>query len=248
MTIPAEASEIEDFTPASLANLPSPPVFKLRPATGREWRKYQYIMRAEGLTYHSKDDIRSEMLRALASLYSEEQAGEATARLRSFWALVDQNGEPAPAEAAGVDDLVARLTREWPPLARIGADNIRFVEESMSIAVSMFVVGWSGLDLPYRREDGRMPLSLVDELEDKLKSIEQAALVDKVEGVTRPGVAFAELCNAAHSRLHLTEDEVKNSSSPPSTPPGRSGSKTKRSRRAASSSKASASSGPAPTA
>jgi hypothetical protein len=242
MTVPAEASEIEDFTPPSLLNLPSPPVFKLRPATGREWRKYQYVMRAEGLTYHSKEDIRAEMLRALAALYSPDDCASATARLRSYWALLDQSGTPAEADIAAVDDLVARLTREWPPLARAGADNMRFLEESMSIAVSMFVVGWTGLDLSYRRNDGRVPLDLIDELEDALQALERQAKADKVEGVGRPGTAWVELCNAAHARLSLTKEEEKKSSSPPSAPPVRSGSRTTRSRRAASSSKTSASS------
>ncbi|HYC81500.1 MAG TPA: hypothetical protein VEB65_06920 [Solirubrobacterales bacterium] len=248
MTVPAEASEIEDFTPPSLLNLPSPPVFKLRPATGREWRKYQYIMRAEGLTYHSTDDIRAEMLRALEALYSPDDCTAAMARLRSLWALVDQKGQPDEAEAIAVHDLLGRLTREWSPLARAGADNMRFLEEASSIAVSMFLVGWTGLDLSYRRTDGRVPLDLIDELEDALQRLERQAVEDKVEGVGKPGTAFDELCSAAHSRLSLTREEEKNSSSPPSIPSGRNGSKTRPSRRAGSSSKTSASSDQAPAA
>lgn len=248
MAVPIEADDIESFTPASLTNLPAPPVFKLRPATGREWRTYQYIMRSEGLTYHGTEDIRGEMLRAVDALYTQSEAAAVTARLRAYWALVDQKGEPEEAEAAAVDDLVARLTRAWPALSRAGADNMRFLEESMSIAVSMFVAGWSCLDLVYRREEGRVPLQLIDDLEEKLKEIEAQAIADKVKGVAKPGVAFIELCNAAHSRLSLTREEEKNSSSPPSTPAGRSGSKTRQSPRAASSSKASASSGQAPAA
>jgi hypothetical protein len=86
-------SEIEPFTPPSLANLAVPPVFKLRPADGREFRKYQYVMRAEGLDYHSKEDFRAEMVRALGKLYSPEQAQAAEGRLRTFWAMLDQDAE-----------------------------------------------------------------------------------------------------------------------------------------------------------
>lgn len=250
--IPVESSEIEAWQPPSLANLPAPPVFKLRAASGREMRKYQYVMQVEGLEYHSMDAIRGEVLVALKALYTPDLFEASAARLRSFWALLDQNAkaanggkvEPDPAEEEAVNDLVERLTREWRPLARMGADNMRFVEESLRIAVSMFLVGWSGLDLAYRREDGRVPLGLIDELEEKLQAIERQAKADQVEGVGRPGMAFIELCNAAQKRLRLTEDEEKKSSSPPSSPPGRSGSKRKSSRKtAAASSRASASSG-----
>jgi hypothetical protein len=107
----------------------------------------------------------------------------------------------------------------------------------------MFLVGWSGFDLGYRREDGRVPLALIDDLEDKLQEIETQAIADKVEGVIRPGIAFLEISNAAYRRLHLTGDEEKNSSSPPSSPSTPSGSTTRRSRKTAgASSKASASS------
>lgn len=241
--IPTESSDIEEFVPPSLANLAAPPVFKLRPANGREFRKYQYVMRAEGLDYHTRDDFRAEMVRALGKLYSPEQAQEAEGRLRSIWEMVDQKVDPDPVEAEALDDLVARLTREWRPLATMGADNMRFQEESLRVAISMFLVGWSSFDLGYRREDGRVPLGLIDDLEDKLQGLEKKAIEDKVEGVLTPGIAFLELSNAAYRRLHLTGDEKKNSSSPPSSPPTRSGSTKRRSRKTAgASSKASASS------
>lgn len=241
--VPTEAGEIQGFTPDSLKNIAAPPVFKIRPAGRREWQQYQYLLRSEGLEHNTKEDFRDETLRALRSLYSEEQAQEYGARLRAYWTLIDQKGTPEPAELDAVNDLTERLARTWKPLARMAADNIRFGEESMKIAVSMFLVGWSRIDLPYRKEDGRTPLELLDELEKKLQAIEQQAIDDKVEGVARKGVAYLEIANACFKQLRITEDEEKNSSSPPPSPNDQSGSTKKRSpKTAAASSKASASS------
>ena len=120
---------------------------------------------------------------------------------------------------------------------------MRFVDESMKIAASMFIAGWSNVDLSYSRDAGRVPLQRLDELETWLEKVETAAKKDKVEGVADPGTAFVQLCNAAYSRLHLTEDEEKNSSSPPPSPPDQGGSTKKPSRKTgAAGSKASASS------
>ena len=100
MTVPAEASEVEDFTPASLANLPAPPVFLLRAASGRDWRRYQYTLRAEGLEYHGSEAFRDEALRALRALWSDGDYEANAARLRAYWTLIDQGGEPEPADVS----------------------------------------------------------------------------------------------------------------------------------------------------
>lgn len=249
MTIPAEASELEAFTPSVLNNLAVPPVFTLRPASGREWRKYQYIMRAEGLEYHDQEAFRAETLRALKALWSDDDYEPNASRLRNFWLLIDQNGNPDPVEAEAVNELTERLAREWRPLSAMAADNMRFVDESMKIAVSMFVVGWSGVGVPYGREAGRVPLEKIDQLEDWLLAQEKEAKANQVEGVDKPGTAFVQLCNSAYSRLHLTGQEEKNSESPPPAPQGQNGSTKKPSRKTAGArSKASASSAAGPTA
>lgn len=245
--IPVEADELQEFVPTVLANLPAPPVFLLRSASGREWRKYQYIMRAEGLEFHSKDAFRAETLKALQELWSPADFEAHSARLRAHWALLDQKGEPDEKEEAAINDLMGRLVREWRPLAVMAADNMRFGEESLGIAASMFVVGWRNVDVPYRRDAGRVPLELLDQVETWLTTTEKKAAEDKIDGVLEPGMAFLQLCNAAYGRLHLTGQEEKNSSSPPHSPPSRNGSTRRRSTRTAGArSKASASSAPAP--
>lgn len=242
MTIPVEAGELEAFTPPSLKNAAVPPVFQLRSASGRDLRRYQKLIRAEGLVYHDQEAFRAAALEALKALWSPEVYKTEAARLRSHWELVEQGGVPDPAEKAAVEELIDRLGRADKRLSALAADNGEFIEETMRIAASMFVAGWTGLDLGYSREEGRVPLDLMDKVESALFDAEQKAIADKVEGAGPAGLAWMQLCNACQSRLRLTKDEEKNSSSPPPAPPGRSGSKTKRSRRPGSSSKASASS------
>lgn len=249
MTIAVEASELDTFTPDSLANLAAPPVFTLRPATDRDWRKYQKLLRTEGLVYHDDEEIRAAVLDALQRRWSPDVFEKEAARLRSFWTLLDQKGEPEEEEQQQVGELIQRIFRDDERLGAIEADNAEFVEESLRIAVSMFVMGWSNVEIAYSRENGLVPSGTLTRLARWLADTERKAVEDKVKGVIRPGVAWLQLCNRCQSQLRLTQDEEKNSSSPPPAPQDRSGSTTKPSRKtAAASSKASASSEPAPAA
>lgn len=244
MAAPASIDEIEDFTPACLANVPVPPVFKLRPAGGREIRKYEFLLGAAGLRGYQPADFRDEIRRALPNLYDPEQAARSREKMEAYWALSDQTGGKVdPKEEADVNEFVRRAMSAWPPLARMAAEAKRYGDESARIAASMFIVGWTGLDLEYRREDAVVPLELIDEIEFKLNEIEQEAIRAKVKDVVLPGVAFSQLVVACVTRLFLTKAEEKNSSSPPSSTQSRPGSTKKPSKQTAgASSKASASS------
>jgi hypothetical protein len=199
---------MEAFTPPTLAKLPVPPVFKLRAADdrGREWRKYQFLLRVEGLRFHNTVALRVEVLRGVEALYDPDTARDVAKRLNAFWELTDKGEAADPNEAAAIDELAERLTGAWRPLSQAGADNTRFQDEALRVALSMFLVGWQNVDLPYRREEGRVPLDLLDQLEDKIEALEKQADADGVEGVV-PGLAFGELCTAAYRRLRLEEEQ-----------------------------------------
>jgi len=243
MAVPASTDELERFTPVSLKNVPVPPVFLLRPADGRELRKFEYRLMAEGLQYHNSEAFRAEMLKGLGQLWSPEDFEANKARLESYWALLDQGGVPDQSDAEAVGELNARLLRAWRPLTAMAADNKRFSDESGRIAASMFVVGWTGLDVAYAREDGAVPLARIDEVEERLAAMEVEAAANKVEGIGKPGTAWMELSTAAYMKLILTRDEEKNLSSPPPSKPGLNGSTKRPSKRTgAAKSKVSASS------
>lgn len=199
---------IELFTPPSLAHLLEPPTFSLRAAKDREYRRYQHILREEGLHYPSDEEIRGEVRRAVAALYTPEQASAALARLEAFWSAADKGEPPAPGESAAVQDLNERLAEAWPRLARLGAARVQFEREASNIAVALFVVGWSGVPVPFRlgdpfgRDLGRVPLAVVDDLEEALHSLQAQSSSDGGGATAAPrGLAFAELCNAAFARL-----------------------------------------------
>jgi hypothetical protein len=177
-------------------------------------------LRSEGLTYHPAGAFRAEMLRALASLYAPEDREAAAARLQTYWQVVDAGTAQDPAEEAAVNDLSLRLTEAWPPLARLGAANLQFVDAAPSVAVAMLCVGWSGLDVPHRRQV-HVPLTLIDRVAERLAEIERQAVADKVEGVGAPGTAFAELCSAAMARLNGEPDaKPPRRRKAPVSPPG----------------------------
>jgi len=234
MAVPLTAGETENFTPPSLANLPTPPVFILKTATQRAWIAFQdgladFPGLDKPLIFHGQEAMREEMLRGLNTLYVGEAVAAAKARLQETWQILDQVQEyekpedaPMPPDEAMAEmsNLADELTREWAPFRRMAADNLRWSRDAPRIAIGMFVAGWSGLTIPYERQAGVVSLLHVDRLAEELSKLEQDARGSNITGVGKDGTAFLELGNEAFSKLNLTETERKNSSSPsPSSSP-----------------------------
>ena len=232
MAVPLTADEMENFTPPSLANLPSPPVFILKTASQRAWIAFQdaladYPGLDRPLIFHSQDVMRAEMLRGFDTLYVGEAVAAAKVRLRETWQLLDMAEQaddpeaveqPSPAALAEMAELAAGITKEWSPLRKMAADNLRWSRDAPRIAVGMFVAGWSGIDLPYEREEGVVSLVHIDKLAEVMGVIEAESRAANIVGVGANGAAFRELSNEAFGRLNLTETERKNSSSPSPSP------------------------------
>lgn len=224
-SVPHEASEIERFTPASLADIENPPSFRLRAASRRERRRYDRLLIEEGLRRHDKEDMREEMIRGLRALTSDEEYETWALNLRQHWDAVDawedeHKGMPAdelPAfEAPGPDEAaIAKVTRgiheNWPPLRKMAADNLLFGREAPALLISIIVSGWSNLDTPFVSREGVLPLDTVDRIDADLAALEKANGMDE-------GKAFVELYVAATGRMFLSEETEKNSSSPPPSP------------------------------
>lgn len=233
--------EAARFTPGSLKDVAVPPSFVLRPVTGRKHQAYNHALLSAGLIYHDMDAIRAEMINGLKNLWSPEIFEQEEVRLRAYWDAVDQHAKvmaewrgagahgDAPklavsdTEATAVEDLIRRLSRSWRPLAVIAADNLRFGNDATKVAAALVLGGWSGIDVPFRREEGLVPLETIDAVEETLASIERQAAADNIASVGAPGTAFLELVARCARELDLTKDEEKNSPSPspaPSTPNG----------------------------
>lgn len=220
-SVPYEASEIERFTPASLAHLENPPVFRLRAVSRRERRRYDRLMIEEGLRRHGQDAMRDEMIRGLRALSSDDEFERWEAALREHWeALADFANEhkdlpadeipefvpPGPSE-----DEVSTVTRgiheNWGPLRKMAADNVIFNREAPALLISVVLSGWSGIVTPFVSREGAIPLDTIDVLDQDIAKLEQA------NGLS-PGAAFVELYVAATNRMFLSSDAEKNSSSP----------------------------------
>lgn len=226
-------SDLADYTPDSLKDVAGAPVFWMKPMTGRTLPRYKHALRAAGLKFHQVEEVRAETLKALAALWSPEQYEGHAARLDAYWKASDifdqqvrewqsagATGEApdigALIDAVEVDrirDLQNRLGDAWPALAMMAADNALWLEEMPRVALSMVLAGWSGIDLPFRMEEGRVPLAVIDQIEKALATAEDAAIARNVS-IGSKGLAFQLLLARALQELNLGGSEEKNSPSP----------------------------------
>ena len=230
MSAPLTKDDIEHHIPASLANLATPPVFLLRPATLRDDRAFRRALQLEGLTRHEPAEVRVEIKRGLQAKWAPEDFEQGWTILNEFWdggdrlaaMPLDTDEQKAEFEAAkaeldeiapAAELLMTTLADVWPPLRRIVADNSDFDESFHSVAIGMFVVGWKNIDLPYSRQADQVPLDTIFALRKELVKIENAAIADKVEGVV-PGLAYIQLANYVLASMDLNRGAEKNSESP----------------------------------
>lgn len=228
MSVPASGSEISDFFPPSFGNLEPRPTFRFRPASPRSQRIYAQRLKRAGLRYYSDVDVQAEAIRAMRALWigNDDQLRANEARLTNFWETVKQAAKDTtvgvdPAEAEEISSALQRLSDNWPQLRSMDADNWLFNQDAPKIALGLFLCGWSGLETPFRLEDGEIPMATLDALENEVDRIEKKAIADKVEGVI--GIGFTQLQVHALGLLDLEVDTEKNSPSPSSqsvTPDG----------------------------
>lgn len=221
--IPLEASDTLAFSPPSLANLPTAPVFVLRAATSRDKRHYSRLFREEALQVHGIDDVRREVRAGLASLWTPEQFDAHMPVIENYWSQGDdyalQRRDDAdlvwdfdPAEEARIEALLVEVNRAWPPLRRISADNAEYGQMSSALAVAVVVKNWTGLDHPLERDRGYLSVDCACDLREKLWTLESDAGLEA-------GTAWQELSIACLLRFALDKEEAKNSESPsPSKP------------------------------
>lgn len=223
---PAEGGELVEYTPDSLANLPVPPKFFLRPVTERDRRRLRKLMLQEGIRTHDIARLREETLTGLRELWSEEVYAEQEGRLRAFWDAYDQYeleqegkqiSERDPFEhpdLVNMHELSERITRAWPPLLRMAADNDEWDDTWPKLIASITIAGWRNLDVRYERVEGVVDLGCLSEMKAALDAIEEQAIADQIEGVIGVGMASAELILRCSRLFSVGKAEEKNSVSP----------------------------------
>lgn len=225
--VPTEAGE-GGFVPPSLANTKNPPSFTLRDGTRRDKDRFRTLLIEEGLRNYGVKDYRDEILNGLRANWSEADFDQSVPRLRQFWDAMDAwekategDDKPEPfaydkAERAAIDQLCADIASVWRPLRAMAAANLDYERNSPDILLTLLLCDWKGVDVPFAREKGIVPLDTLDAIATALERAEK-----DVDGL-RLGTAMWELRAEAAKRMYLSEDEEKNSSSPaPSsqTPP-----------------------------
>lgn len=224
---PLEGGELVEFTPDSLTSIPVPPIFLLRPVTERDRRRLRKLAIREGLAKHSIADLRNETLAGLQDLWTQEVFAEQEGRLRAYWDAYDQyekemeGVEEPPSfehpDIAMMVDLSERITRAWPPLLKMIADNNEYDETWPKLIASIVIAGWKNLDFRYERDEGVVLLDCLDRLGGKLSDLYQ-----EIEGNDASNIPFIQLLTAAIKMFTTNKDEEKNSASPSkssSTPP-----------------------------
>ena len=225
-SIPYEASEILRFTPASLAEIDNPPVFRLRAASRRERRRYDRLMIEEGLRRHDKEAMRAELLRGLRELSSDDEFETWEVLLRQHWDARDEYDEALSGEEAETPEFtppgpseeeIARVMRgiheNWAPLRKMAADNLIFNREAPALLISVVLAGWSRISTPFASREGSIPLDTIDALDRDLAQLEK-------DHDLKQGQAFVQLYIEATSRMFLSKEAEKNSSSPAPSPTG----------------------------
>lgn len=255
--VPLEAADTIDFVPPSLSNIENPPNFRLRAGTRRDRDRFKREILAEGLHFHDDASLREAAIEGLRSLWSPEDFAREEGRIRQYWDAVDAFAKTAqpgdtldydPAEQQRIAELWSALTREWAPLRQMAADNRMFGLNSPSILLSILLVGWTGIDVPFGREGGLVSLDRLEQVETALRDAEERSAQASIEGVGEPGTAFDQLRARAGTRMFLSPDAEKNLSSPPPSSPSPPPTKTDGEGSEAGQSKASATSPTTPVA
>lgn len=215
MTSPIALSKDEpsEFTPPSLANVVPTPVFRFRPATFRDQRRFNHLLAVEGLRLYPDENIRAELLRVLKANWSEETFEKERARLETLWANLDQELPVDEDERSAMAELSLRAMDVSPLLRRMSADNQKFQQEAPGIALSMFLAGWKHVPTPFKLDGGIVAAETIAQLEGDILAIEEQAVADGVADVS-PSAGFLQLAVHALSLLNLGGETRKNSSAP----------------------------------
>lgn len=218
--IPVESNEILEFTPKSLINVPDAPIFRLRAPDERHMRRYNALIEDNNLEGFGASAFNATKEDAIKKLWTPEDAQPILDRFRTFLSMVDQKIDVEQSERDWVFSLDEMLFDNYiddngvKVLAQMRRKTNEFWQYSPRYCVGTMVCGWKSFELTYRMESGYMKTDDVRLLDKKLRTIEKAALADKVDGVLGEGMAFIELWTACLARTRLDEDEEKNSPAP----------------------------------
>lgn len=219
--IPLEASETRPFTPDVFAKIEGAPSFTLGSPSSRQKRKVRKLVDAEGITLHSKEDLRAESLKVLKQNWSEEEYRQHAPRIEEYWEAMDdfqlQLREDPDAvfdwpedEQERILQVLTDVQQGHQRLREMAADNAEYEEVKLLAILSSAIVDWEGLKTPCVKRNEIVEFDTLCTMKDELISFtEEAGLEPK-----QAALAWMQLCVACIDRERLTEKKSGNSASP----------------------------------
>ena len=164
---PLEGGSWSNLRP-TLTSIPVPPIFLLRPVTERDRRRLrklaiQEVWRSTALlicatrrwlackTYGRRRCSRN---RKAASA----PIGMPTTSMKRKWAASKSHPRSEHPDLAMMVDLSERITRAWPPLPKMIADNNEYDETWPKLIASIVIADGRTSDFRYERDEGVVPL------------------------------------------------------------------------------------------
>lgn len=242
MTIPVTA-EPTPFTPKALADIDTRPIFVLETDTRSLKRRFNDLVRREGLVTHSQQQIREMTIVEMRHYFDSktpEDMDTAIETMRQYWDAADgyieavkqwrklcdeikaddKKAELPPAPELDFDKDIARdcdikteeVMRLSPVLKGMNADNAQWQSEvgRHKLRVLLASANVAGADIPLSQTNKIIDVQSVDAIEDALEAEAEKHGVD-------PRIPFIQLTNAAILGGKLSEEQEKNSPSPPIT-------------------------------
>lgn len=150
VSLPISASTIVSFTPASYAEKPARPVYRLRVPTFRTRAEVERETLPIALSLANETDLNAAAIDAVKNVVAEAERAAVLEVLGAYGALLD-----GPAPAAGDDtaprDALAKQAKEihmqlaphWAPLLQIIQDRILAMNLIRYVAARQHCAGWS---------------------------------------------------------------------------------------------------------
>lgn len=218
MSIPLDRNQISQFTPAPLLDMGAAPVFSFRPVTERDIRAFWEECAVQGYKQHTDAVLREAIKAGMAELWDPESLVAKQTMLQAFWDAVDHNANNPedqvaidPADSKAVTALVEAVADRSLPLRRLLMDNRRFEADVPKLAIGFFCVGWRNVETPFRRAEGIIPLTTVDELEKELNRLDGELAAPPAKQKPPQAGSFIHLAMHAFDLMQLTAAELGNS-------------------------------------
>lgn len=209
MAIPVESRETEDFTPQSLNAMgDDAPVFRLKAPSERCRRRFRQLCGDDGLMLYDDEDFTSEKMKAIDLYWQADVAVQYRMKFVEIIEKAKQGIDLTPEELAWINDLEEQLFDAHKPLRVMRRKTGEFNEFAPRYALSVYLAGWRGIDVPFKLDAGVIDQSCIEAMGRALTKLGEEHCPDA------PSTPFIELYVAATSRLSLSQEDEKNSPSP----------------------------------